>query len=158
MADEIQRCIPLCYTKEWNPLFSKEPRFEECDSYLKSRIDVDADGDELGIFLRDLEDPSPSTLVEEVQEFCKGTTIPNLESEVENKNQRRGAWLNDWSSRHLTSSECVRKYENPLTAAALYGHLDKPVQNRPQLDKFWTLTVFSTSDSTIPICPMRINV
>ena len=136
MTNEIKRCVPLCYTKEWNPLFSKEPRYEERDSYLKSRIDVDADGDELEIFLRDLEEPSPSTLVEEVQEFYKGTTILNIESEVENKCRRRGAWLNDWSCRHFTSSECVRKYENPLTAAALYRHLDKPVQNRLQLDKF----------------------
>ena len=131
MTDKIKHCVPLCYTKEWNPLFSKEPRFEERDSYLKSRLDVHADGDELDIFLRDLDELDPPSLVEEVQEFCKGTPIPNLESEVENKGQRRGAWLNDWSCRHVTSSEGVRRYENPLTPAALYRHLNKPVQNRP---------------------------
>jgi len=131
MSDEIRRCIQLRYTKEWNPLFLKEVRFEESDSYLKNRLDVDADGDELDIFLRDFEEPNPSSLVEEVQEFCKGTSIPHLESEVENEGRRRGAWLNDWSSRHLTSSEGVRRYENSLTSAALYRHLNEPVQNRP---------------------------
>jgi hypothetical protein len=127
MTDEIRRCIPLCYTKEWHPLFSKEPRFEELDSYLQSRRVIDADGDELDIFLRDFEEPSPSSLVEEIQEFCKGTPIPNLESEVGNEGQRRGAWLNDWSCRHLTSSEGARRYENLLTPSALYRHLNKQV-------------------------------
>jgi hypothetical protein len=119
-------------TKEWHPLFSKEPQFEELDSYLESRRDIDADGDELDIFLRDFEEPSPSSLVEEIQEFCKGMPIHNLESEVGHEGQRRGAWLNDWGCRHLTSSESVRRYENPLTPAALYRHLNKEVQNRPQ--------------------------
>jgi len=127
MTDEIRRCIPLCYTKKWHPLFLEEPRFEERDSYLKSRLGVDADGDELDIFLRDFEEQSPSSLVEEIRDFCKGTPIPNFESEVGNEDQRRGAWLNDWSCRHLTSSEGVRRYENPLTPAALYRHLNKEV-------------------------------
>lgn len=131
MTDKIQHHIPLYYTKEWNPLFSKEPRFEECDSYLKIRLDIDADADGLDIFLRDFEEPSPSSLVEEVQEFYKSMPAPNLESEVENKGQRRGAWLNDWSCRHLTSSKGFRKYENPLTPIALYRHLNKQVENHP---------------------------
>jgi len=135
MTDEIRRSIRLCYTKEWNPIFSKEPRFEESDSYLESRLDVHADGDELNIFLRDFEEPGPSNLVEEIQEFCKGMPIPDLESEVGNEGQRRGAWLNDWSSRHLTNSEGVRRYENPLSPAALYSHLNKQVWNHPQQEK-----------------------
>lgn len=112
-----------CDAEEWNRLFSNEQNSEGNNSHLDSRRDINADGDELSISLRGSEESGPSSLVEEILEFCDEERIEDLELDAKTEEgQRRAAWLDDRSSR-VKSIDGVRIYKNPLTAAALYQHL-----------------------------------
>ena len=116
-----------CYAGEWNRLFSNEQNSEGSNSHIESRRDINADGDELRIFLRESDDSGPSSLVEEILEFCDGECREDLESVAKREEQSR-AWLDDRTS-HATSIDGVRMYKNPLTAAALYRHLSVLVRD-----------------------------
>ena len=116
-----------CHAEEWNRLFSNEEHSEGSNSHLESRRDINADGDELSISLRESEESGPSSLVEEILEFCDGEHIEDLELAAKREGQGR-AWLDDRSSR-ATSIDGVRIYKNPLTAAALYRHLSVLVRD-----------------------------
>src|SRR5436190_3274987 len=75
--------------KKWDPRFENDQNFEKRNSYLESRMDINANGDELSIFLRDSEESGSSSLVEEMVAFCNGYY-------VEEEETRRGAaWLDD---------------------------------------------------------------
>jgi len=117
-----------CHAKEWHRLFSNGQNSEGGNSHFESRRDINADGDELSIFLRESEKSGPSSLVEEILEFCDGERIEDLESDAKREGQRRAAWLDDRSS-PVTSIEGVRIYKNPLTPAALYRHLSVLVRD-----------------------------
>lgn len=121
--------------KKWNPLFSNDQNFEERNTYLECRQVINADGDELSIFLRDSEESGPSSEAEEILEFCKSEcveeeVVEEVGGEEGKKSsgwkQYRAAWLDDRSF-GVTSSEGVRIYEDRLTPAALYKHLNTPV-------------------------------
>jgi hypothetical protein len=128
-----------CYAGEWNRLFSNEQNSEGSNSHIESRRDINADGDELRISLRESEESGPSSLVEEILEFCDGEQIEDLESVAKREGQRR-AWLDDRTS-HATSIDGVRIYKNPLAAATLYRHLSVLVRDCDhEQRKFYTLT------------------
>lgn len=118
-----------CYAEEWNRLFSNEQNSEGSNSHLESRRDINADGDELSISLRESEESGPSSLVEEILEFCDAERIEDFELDVKREGHRRAAWLDDRSSR-VTGINGVRMYKNPLTPAALYQHLSLLVRDR----------------------------
>jgi hypothetical protein len=120
-----------CYAKEWDPLFSMDRNFKEDWSYVEWKRGIEADGNDFGIFLRDSEDSVPSCESEEVEEFCQGARLADLQSGAGMAGHRRGAWLDDRSSALPTGSRCVRKYKNPLTATALYQHLKEQVRDEP---------------------------
>jgi len=91
--------------------------------------DIHADGEEISIFLRDVEDSVPSCKIEEVEEFVQGARLVDLKSGKGAAGQRRGAWLDDRSFADTKSGQSTREYENPLTATALYRFLKEPVCN-----------------------------
>jgi len=108
--------------KKWDPRFENDQNFEKRNSYLESRMDINANGDELSIFLRDSEESGSSSLVEEMVAFCNGYY-------VEEEETRRGAaWLDDRTF-GVTRSKGVRIYENRLTPDALCKHLKTPVRS-----------------------------
>lgn len=83
---------------------------------------INANGDELSIFLRDSEESASSSLVEEMVAFCNGHC-------AEGEETRPGAaWLDDRTF-GVTRSEGVRIYENRLTPEALCKHLKTPVRS-----------------------------
>src|SRR5438128_2169455 len=116
MSGKKKSYPPDCYAKEWDLVFSKDRNFKEEGSYVECKRGIHADGDDFGIFLQDSEDSVPSCKVEEVEEFCQGARLDDLKSGAGTAGQRRAAWLDDRSCARLTSSGCVRPYQNPLTA------------------------------------------
>lgn len=119
---------PIFDSKTWEPVFSKDRKFKENSSYLdRLKKHTNASGDDFSIFWRSTEDPPHFYAVEEVEEFCRDTHMDDLESTTETGRLQRRAWLDDRSFPHRTSSGCVRKYQNPLTAAELRKHLKVPV-------------------------------
>ena len=97
-------------------------------------MDMNADGDELRIFLRDSEESGPSSLVEEIVEFCNGYCVEEEETQA--------AWLDDRRF-GATGSEGVRIYENRLTPDALHKHLKTPVWSYKKNSATHTLTEFT---------------
>ncbi|KAF2474684.1 uncharacterized protein BDR25DRAFT_311128 [Lindgomyces ingoldianus] len=101
--------------KQLDTLFSNRlshQQFKEDSSYVQSKRDTlqseghEACGDNLDIFLQDYEGPVPSCEIEEVKEFCEGTSSggPKI-------------WLDDREK----STGFSRKYAKRLTATDL-GH------------------------------------
>ena len=116
------------YTKEWNPVFSENRDFKEDGSYVEYKRSFGAEGDDLGLFLQDLESSIPSCQVEEVKEFCLGVLLDDLKSGAGAAGQRRAAWLDDRRCARVTSDRYVRYHGNPLTATALYRLLKAAVR------------------------------
>ena len=117
-----------CYTKEWNPEFSKDRGFKDQRPHVETKRGINAalDGVGLGFFLTDIEDELPSRAVEELEEFCQNVVVEDLGSGKGSAGQRRDAWLDD-RSRGPTGSRYIRKHENPLTATGLYRLLKELV-------------------------------
>jgi hypothetical protein len=138
------RCLHEKLRKEWDPVFSKERKFDEDWSHMetirKSRSTINQ-----GItpFFEESEIIVPSCIKKEVISFCKNADVNALKFGTSDENQaekqRASAWLDDRSRYHLEDCEClkdhrydensgcVRKYENPLSAAALYSVLQNKV-------------------------------
>lgn len=111
------------YVKRWSNSFSYESLSEDDTPYLElPRSIPDEDlGNELDILLSDnpwgaYVDFQASYL--DLRDFCKGNVSAA---------ERRAAWLNDKGLGSLSTSQCPREYENPLTAEALYRHLKAQV-------------------------------
>jgi hypothetical protein len=126
------RYVSDCCAKEWNPLFSKHQDFEESRFYLEARREIVRDGDELKVFLQDFEESGPGTsyLIEELQEFCQGTSLDDLKSGRGQAGQRASCWLDDRTWCGEPNRNFVREYQNPLTATGLYQILKAPVWNK----------------------------
>src|SRR5579871_2123801 len=139
MSCEERNHILYGCAKKWDPHFSNDQNVEERNSYLESRQDINADGDELSIFLRNSEESGPSSLVEEIVEFCNSEYVEEDEEDEEDeeeegkgkddggRRQHRAAWLDDRSF-GVTSSKGVRIYEDRLTPDELYKYLNAPVR------------------------------
>jgi len=126
MSCEKRNHVHYWCAKKWDPFFSNEQNIEKRNSYLESRQDINADGDELSIFLRDSEESGPSSLVEEIDEFCNSEYVEEEEEKGSEGEQHRTAWLDDRSF-GVISSEGARIYENRLTPTELYNHLNTQV-------------------------------
>jgi hypothetical protein len=131
-----QCCSPRkWYTKEWDPRFStlrnppKEDNFVEC----RRKPDIDPNGKAISIFLSEIEDSVPYCKVQELEKLCREANEEDLKKSVGAAGMERIAWLDDRTSAHDTIGGCVREYQNPLTATALYQSLKKPVRSEMTL-------------------------
>jgi hypothetical protein len=117
-----------CYKKYWDPVFSTDRNFKEDEPYVEYKRGINADGDDFDIFLQDSEDSVPSSKVGEVKELCQDARLDDLKKGTGTAGTRRGAWLDDRSCPSMmSSSRCIRKYHNPLTATGLYQLLKESV-------------------------------
>lgn len=121
MSGEKRHHVLDCYAKKWNPLFSNNKNTENDNPHFETTRKIDSDGDEWNIFLRDSEESGPSSLVEEILEFVKGS-----ECDAKWEGERRDAWVDDRSSLVRTGAG-VRIYGNPLTSPELERHLSVQV-------------------------------
>ena len=116
------------YSKDWNSeRFSAGRGFKEEQSWIDEKIsNLEAGEDGLAIFLQDREEEVPSCQVEEVAEFCQGTSWDAVTQGTGSAGRRRAAWLDVRSApRRSRNGGLSMKYQNPLTATGLY----KPLQN-----------------------------
>jgi hypothetical protein len=127
MSGDKEGHISKSFPKEWVPVFSKDRKFKE-DGSWKDNVEVDG-GDDIGILVQEDEGSVPSFKTLEIEEYCEGATLDDLESGAGCAGQRRLAWLDDRSCDDPPSTLSVREYENPLTATGLYRHLKKRVRD-----------------------------
>jgi hypothetical protein len=120
------------YEKKWNPLFSTERDPPKEDIFVESRRspDIGALGSAISIFLRDFEDSVGHCMVPELEEFLRDACEDDLKRGLGAAGLQRTAWLDDRTYSHGTVGGCVREYENPLTATALYKLLKRSVSGQ----------------------------
>jgi hypothetical protein len=123
MSSEKRHHVLDCYVKKWNPVLSNNENAENSNSFAENRKEIDADGDEWSIFLRDSES-GPCSLVEEIREF-----VDSFGSDTKWEEERRDAWLDERSCR-ITGSKGVRITKKFLRPAALKQYLSVPVWTR----------------------------
>jgi hypothetical protein len=156
MSDEKALHISEFFGKAWDPVFSEN---RECnhESWVATKRCLEADGDDIGIFLWDFEDTIPSSKAQEVGEYCKGMRLSDLEAGVGAAGQRRDAWLSDIASSHLhrENPQSRREYENPLSATGLHRCLKEPVCEK-ELGGVLRLTDNDASDLTMLSNQMQI--
>jgi len=111
------------FAKDWFPIFSKDRNFKQEGSWK----DGYGDGDDFGIFPDDCDGAEPSFKLQEIEGFCRGASLDDLQSGAGLAGQRRAAWLDDRGRDREISRLGYRKYERPLTATELYRHLEAPV-------------------------------
>jgi len=127
MSGDKEGHISKFFPKEWIPVFSKDRKFKEDESW-KGKLEVDGGGD-IGILVQEEGSSAPSFKTLEIEEYCEGATLDDLESGAGCAGQRRLAWLDDRSCDDSPSTLSVREYENPLTATGLYRLLKKRVRD-----------------------------
>jgi hypothetical protein len=111
------------YTKNWPKIFASRRYFNEDESWVEKQRPAVADDDTLKIFLRSFPGPVQSCEVQEMIDFCQGTSFRDIsEGPLENQCTGAKAWLDD---RELSSRNC-RSYNRRLTARKLYVLLKQP--------------------------------
>lgn len=146
-ADAVETRYLDCYSKTWNPMFSKARSFKgHHQSWFEVKRELGASSDEIDIMLQmqDDDDSVPSCEVEEVKIFCRGACLEHLTSGTGIAGVQRGAWLDDRSSHRHIGAQHAREYKNPLTAKALYQSLKVKVRYiyRSSYQESSELTVF----------------
>jgi hypothetical protein len=98
-------------------------------------MEVNADGDDVGIFFIDSRNSASPCEVEVLEDFCQSISLEDVESGISTAGHRRVVWLDDSdSSLDLAGSGDARQHKNPLTATGLclalkrlrFNHEDLP--------------------------------
>lgn len=114
------------FVKQWDPIFSQKRNFKEDGSYVEFKRRMDADAEGLSIFLQDFDGVVPSCQNTEIEEYCEGSLLVDLQSGNGSAGHSRSAWMDDRCS-DLPSDGYARHYLNPLTATGLYRALKERV-------------------------------
>ncbi|KAF2175153.1 hypothetical protein K469DRAFT_611726 [Zopfia rhizophila CBS 207.26] len=144
--------------KKWDLKYSKDRKIKEDGSYVEFKRSKNAVDDSIGLFLQDSESPVPSSVVEEVTEFCQEVSLRALKSGTGMVGERQAAWLDDRDFSGPESSGRAREYNSQLTATELYRHLkvqrfdnpDMPDAERrliyiANLDPYYMLAIAETA-------------
>jgi hypothetical protein len=132
MVSEKKDHLEVCFGNSWYLDFSILRDLRDDEILVEVKKKVNADGDDLGIFFIDSGDAAPPCEVEVLDDFCRGTSLEDVESGNGAVGYRRAVWLDDRaSSPDLQSGH--RPYQNPLTATGLKGALEVPRFNHKHL-------------------------
>jgi hypothetical protein len=114
------------FDNSWYPQFSTL-RNLRCDRILVDvKKKINADGDDLDIFLTDCVGTASRCAIEVLGGFCRGVCLEDVVGARGRAGQWRSVWLDDRSCiPDLEGSGDVRRYENPLSATGLYQALKK---------------------------------
>ena len=115
------------HIKQWDPIFSTERNFREDVSYVQVLRDINADGDDLDIFLRQYESPGPSCEVEEVKGFSQNASLTSTQNSAAEIQADVGYVAKAWLDDREKASRSSRKYQTQLNALELYELLKQPV-------------------------------
>ena len=132
MVSEKKDHLEVCFENSWHPDFSLLRNFHDDKTSVDVMKMADADEDDLDIFFMFSGDAAPLCEVEVVKDYCRGTTLEDVESGNGAAGQRRTVWLDDRAnSPNLQSGD--RPYKNPLTATELKRALEVPRFNHENL-------------------------
>src|SRR5579862_8035504 len=87
-----------CFENSWHPEFSTLRNPNDDQILVKFKKEVDADGDDLGIFIRDSTDTASLCEVEVLEDFCQGGCLEDVESGISTAGHRRAIWVDDRAS------------------------------------------------------------
>ncbi|KAF2194232.1 hypothetical protein K469DRAFT_651442 [Zopfia rhizophila CBS 207.26] len=117
----------------WHSEFSRIRNLHDDGTLVDLKKKVDADGDELGIFM-DSGVTDSQYEMEVLEDFCRGISLEDIESGLNTAGSRRAVWIDDREGNlELEGSGNPRQYENPLTATGLFRALKTPRYNHKAL-------------------------
>ena len=174
LAMNLNARIPavIWFPKNWREDFSTDRDFNENENEtwvqkirdLRTEynvIDQNGGGDEdsdIGIVMLDHECTVRSQLVREMLSLYQNYHLTDLENGKGEAGHRRAAWLDDRNTRCPNDGKRARKYQNPLTATALFKSCQEKVEHRPEepllVTKVHSLTLRANSDLITKRCKM----
>jgi hypothetical protein len=80
MCSEVRHYPRNIFAQKWNRVFSTDRKCKVDESYVDERRRAGALGDDLHVFLQGSEEWMPSSKVEEIEEYCQGARLDNLNS------------------------------------------------------------------------------
>src|ERR1700722_16113665 len=130
MVSEKKDHLEVCFENSWYLDFSILRDLDDDEILVEVKKKVDAVGDDLSIFFTDSRDAAPPCEVEVLEDFCRGTSLEDVESANSAAGHR--VWLDDRASGpDLQSGN--RPYKNPLIATELKQALEAPRFNHEHL-------------------------
>jgi hypothetical protein len=112
------------YEERWNQTFFKERKFCDDRPWIDTLREVNADGDDLDLFLSPCDGPVPSCESEDIKRYCANVVLPSNQPESTADEPTAKAWLDD----RERSTEDSRSYLGLLTATQLYESMIKNVR------------------------------
>jgi hypothetical protein len=138
------------FSKKWYEGFSTDRGFKENETWVEKirgfRTEED-DGDhdrgvdensDIGIVMLDHEGTVRSRIVREVVSLCRDYHLEELGNGKGEAGHRRAAWSDDRITHGPNAGKRARKYQNPLTATALFKSYREKVEHRPE-ELLWLL-------------------
>lgn len=111
----------------WCPEFSIISSIHDTEKLIDLREECDTVGDDVDIFFTDSGNIDSRFELEELKDFCRGTSLADIIAAKSPGGTQRIAWMDDRTSGPgLEGSKVAREYKNPLTATGLFRALDKP--------------------------------
>lgn len=114
--------------KTWNEEFSKDRGFKEDSPWIKKTESLGAaDDEDITLVMRESLVAEQSYIYREVEYYCQGARIEDVEIGHGEAGQRRAAWLDDTTICGANSGGRGRVHENLLTATGLFNALKEKV-------------------------------
>lgn len=115
------------YDNAWDPDFANNRSLKQDQIFLRGTEGLGFEFDRVRTFFGFDTSAKPLSRFRQAEEYCQRITLNKLENGQGDTGVYRNAKLDDWSRSGQGSTGCARPYENPLTAAALYKHLNARV-------------------------------
>jgi hypothetical protein len=111
------------YNERWHQTFSADRKFRDDRPFIETLRAVDADGDDLDLFLSPYEGSVPCCESEEIKRFCSYTGSVSQQPQAAADQTTAKAWLDDREK----STGKSRSSFGLLTASQLFEAMVKPV-------------------------------
>jgi hypothetical protein len=137
------------YNERWHQTFSVARKFRDNTPFIETLRAVDADGDDLDLFLSPYEGSVPCCESEEIKRFCANPNSLSQQPHVAGADHSTAkAWLDD---RERSTGKPRGSYTGILTAQKLFESMLKPVCLMQMLPLFdCELTLSSASMWKVP--------
>jgi hypothetical protein len=126
MTSDRREGLEDFFEKRWYPEFTRLRKLDDKKAVVDDKEEVNADGDDLGNFLRDCEDTASQCELETINRFCRGTSLKDVKEGESVAGFQKNVWLDERTSApDSKDSGDARPNENPLTATGLFRALAK---------------------------------
>ena|SRR5579871_4553009 len=116
------------WAKTWDEQFSEDRSFKEDSPWIERKESLGAGDDEdITLVMRESLVTEQSYIYQEVETYCRGVRIKDVEMGNGKAGQRRAVWLNDTTFGRPNTNGRGRVHENRLTATELFKALKEKV-------------------------------